>query len=31
MQDGAPGSNISLAKWGNKYLRKKAVFPNGYA
>lgn len=30
MQDGVPGSSISLAKWGNKYLRKKVVFPNGY-
>lgn len=23
MQDGVPGSNVSLAKWGNKFLRKK--------
>lgn len=23
MQDGVPGSNVSLAKWGNKFLRRK--------
>lgn len=30
MQDGVPGSNVSLAKWGNKFLRKEDVFPIRY-